>query len=520
MRKILLPTIQKILWLLVFPFPASAFAQANAEPEFTIAGFSVEGESPLAESELRALLAPYTGAQRGVAGLQQAARQLEKSLRERGYGFYRVTLPPQEVGDTVRLKLLAFRIGAVEIRGNEHYSAENIRAAFPSVEEGATPNLREVMRNLAHANEHPGRQATITYAESATRDAIDARLLVSDTAPRSFFSTLQNNGNQQTGQWRLSLGYQHANLGARDQQLTLSYTTSPDRHHKDIAQYGVNWVIPWYSLAGTLALYAVYSDVNSGRVGGFFDVSGKGTFVGGRWTAYLLPVGDVSQTLSLGLDFKHYDNTVLFNGANQGSNVGMLPATAAYGGEWRQGWGKAAWSLDYSRNLSIGSDNDDPHYAANRAGARRQWDAWRGAVSVVWQSEVGWAVNARWRGQYADQPLVSGEQFGLGGAQSVRGYSEREVAGDRGYSGSVELWSAPLIERLRFLAFADGGRINGAGPQAGQQPRHDLASVGLGARWQASGKVGVAVDVAQAQRQGTIHQVGDWRGHVAITARF
>ena len=33
------------------------------------------------------------------------------------------------------------------------------------------------------------------------------------------------------------------------------------------------------------------------------------------------------------------------------------------------------------------------------------------------------------------------EQFGIGGMESVRGFLERQFAGDRGYSGSLELYS-------------------------------------------------------------------------------
>ena len=110
----------------------------------------------------------------------------------------------------------------------------------------------------------------------------------------------------------------------------------------------------------------MYSDVNSGRVAGFFDVAGRGTFGGARWTYRLLPVGDASQTVSLALDYKQYQNDVLFNGANQGTDVSALPVTVAYAGDWRQGWGKLDWGLDYAFNTPSGKDSSSDNYAANR----------------------------------------------------------------------------------------------------------------------------------------------------------
>ena len=115
---------------------SAAVAQTAAEPTFSIRTFVVEGENPLDDSETTAILAPFTGEQRGVTRLQQAARQLEAGLRERGYGFYRVTLPPQDVTDTVTLKLVMFRVGRISVEENKHYSEENIRESFPTLREG------------------------------------------------------------------------------------------------------------------------------------------------------------------------------------------------------------------------------------------------------------------------------------------------------------------------------------------------------------------------------------------------
>ena len=490
------------------------------EPKFSIKRFVVEGDNPLSEGDTDAILAGFTGEQQGVARLQQAARALESELKARGYGFYRVSLPPQDVVDTVTLKLNMFRVGKVEVLEQQYYSEANIRASFPSLHEDESPNARDVARNLAMVNEHPGKQATVTLTESETRDTIDVTLRMKDENPLAIFSALQNNGNDSTGKWRLSVGMQHSNLFDRDQQLTLSYTTSPDEHQKDVSQYGAHWVIPFYGLAGTLSTYAVYSDVNSGRVAGFFDVAGRGSFTGARWTHRLLPVADVSQTLALALDYKKYQNDVLFNGANQGTDVSALPITMAYAGDWRQGWGKLDWGLDYAFNTPSGKDGSSDNYAANRSGATRQWDAWRGLANLNWQAEEGWGMQARWRGQYSGKALIPGEQFGAGGAYTVRGYQEREISGDTWYVANFELWSKPYAEQIRFLAFVDTGWVKINDAADGQPNTRRISSVGVGGRWQPLKNVGVVLDVGNALRDGVTTQAGDWFGHALVTVRF
>lgn len=50
-----------------------------------------------------------------------------------------------------------------------------------------------------------------------------------------------------------------------------------------------------------------------------------------------------------------------------------------------------------------------------------------------------WFLFARLDGQYAADPLIGAEQYGLGGHNSIRGYAERQFLGDTGFSGTVEL---------------------------------------------------------------------------------
>ena len=45
---------------------------------------------------------------------------------------------------------------------------------------------------------------------------------------------------------------------------------------------------------------------------------------------------------------------------------------------------------------------------------------------------------------YSPDLLISGEQFGLGGAHSIRGFEERELSADKGIQASLEIYALPL----------------------------------------------------------------------------
>jgi hemolysin activation/secretion protein len=82
-----------------------------------------------------------------------------------------------------------------------------------------------------------------------------------------------------------------------------------------------------------------------------------------------------------------------------------------------------------------------------------------------------WSIVANANGQWASQPLISNEQFGLGGTAGVRGYEEGEVYGDTGWRGLLDL-RAPAVNvgyfptatgevpaMLRCSCFMDYGRV-------------------------------------------------------------
>jgi hemolysin activation/secretion protein len=52
-------------------------------------------------------------------------------------------------------------------------------------------------------------------------------------------------------------------------------------------------------------------------------------------------------------------------------------------------------------------------------------------------------LTIRANGQWASEPLISSEQFGAGGVNSVRGYHEGEVFGDNGWHFSIEQQTPP-----------------------------------------------------------------------------
>jgi hemolysin activation/secretion protein len=462
-------------------------ATVAAEPRLDVARYRVEGDTLLSEVELTMLLAPFVGEKRSLKEIEQAARTLEMNLHRRGYVFHRVFIPAQKPtqGEVV-FQVIRFNLANINVVGNEHFSAGNIRRSLPALQEGAAPDMANLGRDLSAANANPAKQAAVAFREGKKPETVDAEVRVKDAEPLNFFAgytanravdPLQGSGNL----YRATLGVQHSNLFDLDHVVTLSYTTDP-RDLGKATLLGAYYQAPIYGTGLNLSGYYTYSDVSSGRIqqgAGFFDVSGKGEFFGLRLTQALPRVGTAQQTVSVAIDERYFENSTTFSGTQIQPNVGSRPLSFKYIVRQDEAWGGYGANVEYAINLGGGASNNGANYRLN--GADFAWDAWRyGADLSI--ANWGWNFAGRLRGQWSDNALISGEQLGLGGANSVRGFADREVSGDYGYYWNIEAKGpAVLMPQLRPIFFIDGGDAHSRALHHAES----LLSVGGGLRWSA-----------------------------------
>lgn len=476
------------------PVHAQISAPPPAEARFTVSGYVVEGDNPLGEAQTQAALAPFVGQHEGIERLQQAATALETLLRENGYGFYRVVLPPQDIGGVIRLQMFRFTVGTVEIKGNQFFSNDNILRSLPQLATGSSPNTNALARDLALANENPSKQVNVTFRQGQLDDTVDASVDVKDSRTVSAFVLLNNTGTAQTGNGRLTLGASHANLFDKDHQATFTYTTSPTEPGR-VHQWGGYYRAPLYDHGAMVSGYYTTSSVSSGVVANTINVTGRGDFAGIAVSYYLAPKGDYRSYLTLGLDDKHFrnDKITTLGGAALFPNYRTRPLTLSYTGRFQKQWGQWGYNLEYAHNLSSGGGNDDAAYGANRAGASTSWNALRYGFDVAFPLPAQWLFMARLRGQDSGDALVPGEQFGIGGALSLRGLPERVLSGDSGHWGNLEFWTPALAENLRMLVFYDFGRIRRHNDAT--LPSASVSSFGLGVRWSMGKQLSASLDL-------------------------
>jgi len=477
----------------VAAFMAAAVQAADA-PLLEVTRFVVEGANPLSESKTQALLAPHLGPHQSLNTLEAAANALQEAIRNEGYSFHRVIVPAQQpTGGELTLRILPFMLDQIAVSGNQHFSRENILRSVPGLKPGRAPNVGLLSQQVSLANEHASKRVTLQVKEGTKPDAVDAELRVADVNPSQFFVGLtggsrdvDNTLNQNTGYTRLTLGYQNSNLFDRDHTATIAYTTSPE-YISGVTQVGLFYTVPFYGYNTMVSAYYTHSDVNSGTIGlggQSFDVSGSGTFYGLKAT-YLLPrAGDLVHNVSVAWDERYFKSNVAVAAVPlPAATVGSRPITFRYAGRIERDQAAVAAYAEYAYNLAGGRSNGDIAYATARIGAERDWDAFRYGVDATYTLGALWTLTGRFRGQYADEPLIPGEQIGIAGSTAVRGFREREVTGDKGYYVNLEAQGPPIAWDIAPMIFYDAGHRTLVAPVIGASASESIASAGAGLRW-------------------------------------
>ena len=520
------------LCLFVFLAASAHAASGTADSigDFEITRFDVEGNTLLEPSAVHALLGDFAGPHRDFGSVERAMTTLEGAYRERGFGLVKVVLPEQELNDgVVHIKVVETRIGQVRVAGNQFHGAANIRRSLPTIVEGAVPNTDALSANLRMVNENASKKANLQLQSGDVPGVIDALVQVEDAKSWSAGALLDNSGNDSSGRTHITAQYQNFNVGGRDHVFTAQYTTSPENVGK-ISVYGAGYHIPLYTLRDSLDFYGSYSSVDAGVVSaGLLDltVSGAGRVFGGHFNHSLLRIGRFDSQLTVGFDHKAFRNDVEFQGLQLGADITVNPLSLSYAGQWTLPAGNLNFYLTGVRNIPGGSRASDADFTAARSGATSNYGLLRYGVGFMRPLIRDWQMRLTLNGQATHDALVPGEQFGVGGATTVRGLQEREISDDKGFTANAEVHTPNLCgaisgssTRCNALVFLDGGRVSRNQALAGE-PTHDTVSgAGLGFRLSRGRALSLQVDYGRILDASNPLQRGEQRVHALLAFSY
>jgi len=248
-------------------------------------------------------------------------------------------------------------------------------------------------------------------------------------------------------------------------------------------------------------------------------VSGKGAVYGARYTQSLAKRGNYESKLQYGIDYKAFKNSVVLLDQELGNNVTVHPISVSYMGSWTQPNSETGFQATVLRNIPGGSRGGQEDFTRARVDAKDSYTILRLGGSYTRVLPADWQARAIVNGQLTSDALIPGEQFGAGGASSVRGFNEREISSDVGAGGNLELYTPNVCGgnwQCRALAFYDAAWIKRRHAQAGELESTNIASAGLGLRVLLSTNVNLQLDYGHVTHAGATGRDGEERVHVRL----
>jgi hemolysin activation/secretion protein len=508
-------------------------AGAPAAAPFDVLEFRVLGNSALPAITIERTVYPFLGENKTIADVGSARQALERAYRDAGYGTVYVDIPEQDVNEgVVRLRATEGRIDRVRVTGARYFSNGAIREKVPALASGAVPNLPAVQEELQALNARtPDRNVTPILKAGRTPGSVDVELKVVDELPLHGSVQMDDRYTADTSRLRASVTLSYDNLFQRQQSLSLQYQTSPQDTSDVSALVGTYIYKPESMPSTTFAAYAVDSDTDIATLNptgqGSLSVLGNGRIYGLRAIHSLEPGVSYYHNVTFGLDYKDFLENLSGEGGDAITTpISYLLPSVTYGGTKRTD--NTMTNFSVGANFALrGVASDSENFANKRFKGRA--NAFYVRASAQHLRQLPWTMQffTRLGGQFTQDPLVSNEQFNIGGVDTVRGYLEASELGDYGASGTVELRTDALARAFKMspgatylFAFYDAGIVAILDPLKDQKSTANLASWGFGWRINSWHGLDLALDWARAIDDAGTVEAGDSRLHFLVKYGF
>ena len=463
--------------------------------------FEFTGNTVFSRDRLAEVIRSYAQRRVTSAELEQARRDLTLHYIQHGYVNSGAILEDQSVSNgIITFTVVEGRLSEIALEGNRRLRAKMIRQRL-QLHAGPPLNLNTLQEGLLILKNNPNVQrlnAELMPSGQPGRALLDVK--IREANPWHLGVEARNDRPPSVGAELLELAASHSNLSGHSDELAFRYGIAHRTHDgaefSELDDWGISYTIPVTSRETTVR---VYYDRNDFTVieEPFADLG-----INSESAAYGIAVRhpllrSIRREFALGLIAERRESETFLLGQPFSFRAGDANAQShetvlRFFQEWVLR--EQAQVLALRSTVSWGVDVLSPTRGREPNGL---FVAWLGQAQYVrrlgaTQNQIIWNTSVQW----ASEPLLSLEQFSLGGANTVRGYRENQIIRDMGLLSSVELrlplvesaTGAPVFEIAPFFDFGMGWNSRGST----RQPS-DLSSAGLGVIYHPHRKISARV---------------------------
>jgi hemolysin activation/secretion protein len=455
--------------------------------------FTPPGKPEILRKRLEAILLGEPLTERKIAELK---RTIMLYYREYHHPFMMVLLPEQDISNgTLQLVIIESRLGKYTVRGNRFFSSHSIERRM-SIKPGEQINDKSLLNDIAYLNRNAFHHTSAVFSPGKEPGTTDIDLVTRDRWPYRFYVGGDNTGTTFTGRTRWFTGVNFANLFGLDHVFSYQFSSGSDIHQFQAHTFSYTAPLFW---PNRVTIFGALSEVHPEIT----DFVSKGKS-GQASIRYEIPLPTprswmrFAHECKIGFDFKSMHNNLVYTGELQEATQTGLANISQFVFAYHFGLDKGSHQFGGDVEVFGSPAEMLPHqtpedFQSLRAGAEPKYIYTRMRLSDLWNLPLNFNLWAQARGQAASVSLLPSEQFGLGGFDTVRGYTERQVNADDAFCFNFEvrmpsfyplkLCGVKVEDPMTFLGFFDYGYGIDIQDLPDENGGHILMSVGPGVRY-------------------------------------
>ncbi|AHF89155.1 hemin-binding protein [Opitutaceae bacterium TAV5] len=458
---------------------------ADAGPRIHVSEIRFVGNTLYDQQTLAALVASDLNRELTFQQLLATATRVENYYHQKGYQLVRVVIPRQDVrdGGPIEFRVLEGWLGQIHVTGNRRYSTRRVLDTLAHTTAIGQPfTIPEVERPLVFLNERSGLTASSTLKPGAETGSTDIEIEIKEDRRISGSIEANNFGSDDSGEYRIIPAFSLPNFTGAGDVFSAFGVFSPDQ--TDVWFYQVDYTRPLGTNGTSGHLYFGQGNNEAGNEYEILDIKGDNISWGAGLSHHIIWSARSSLNLQGWFEWQDMEQRML-GGITSDDSIRKLRFGADY--DRKDNSGRTFLSLHIHQGLGhiLGGMKDNYTLSSRAyAGADNSFTKFVLSLMRVQSFHPRLYALLNFTGQYSLDPLVSGEQIYIGGANTVRGQPQSHYSGDDGFVINAEVRFSILPDNARWqlAGFFDHGETHLQRPIIGQQKWRSLSGAGLGFR--------------------------------------
>lgn len=472
--------------------------KANAVlSSFTLTHVVYEGRTAVAEDDLKPAYRDFIGKTIGEEELRLIVQRVTDIYRARGYSLSTASIPGQSVvRGVLTVKISEGYVGGTEFVGLPQGS---LRGYFDELLAEKPAQQKTIDRALLQLDDLNGINVADSYFAASPGDPDRYTLYIEleiDDAVYTFYA--DNRGTKDSGRDQVFASASLNSVATEGDRVTLAVSTVPSAP-KELLYGELTYELPLHFIESWLDLTLSTASIEPGDVFKGSGIKSKARRFLARFNHPLIFLPDETLWLGLAFDVRHTRETA-FGTLRYEDDLRVVRAVASYI------WAESAEvtnsiKAEISRGIDgLGASQNGDAFLS-RAGGEAQFTKLTVDASRNQAITDDISLNVTFTSQIADGPLLSAEEFVLGGPVFGRAHDYAELAGDNGWAALAELSYTELVEEgwlnsVTYYGYVDGGAVWNIDPLFEADNGH-LMSLGAGVRLGLPDNMEAAFELAQ-----------------------